>query len=96
MLSYLGCKNNLYYVSDSEDSSIDTVTYSELYNCIVNLGIKIKGVLYCKRTNSLLCEVISGGVSKSTRFFKEEVYNLYGCDYTVLGNYTKGTDKILI
>lgn len=37
MLSYLGCKNNLYYVSDSEDSSIDTVTYSELYNCIVNL-----------------------------------------------------------
>lgn len=96
MLSYLGCKNNLYYVSDSEDSSIDTVTYSELYNCIVNLGIKIKGVLYCNRTNSLLCEVISGGVSKSTRFFKEEVYNLYGCDYTVLGNYTKGTDKILI
>lgn len=96
MLSYLGCKNNLYYVSDSEDSSIDTVTYSELYNCIVNLGIKIKGVLYCKRTNSLLCEVISGGVSKSTRFFKEEVYNMYWCDYTVLGNYTKGTDKILI
>lgn len=76
MFSYLGYKNNLYYVSDSKDSVVDAVTYSELYNYIVNLGVKIKGVLYCKRTDSLLCEVISGGASKSTRFFKEEVYNL--------------------
>lgn len=38
-----------------------------------------------------------GGASKSTRFFKkEEVYNLYGDEYTVLGDYTKGTNKILI
>jgi hypothetical protein len=96
LFSYLGYKNNLYYVSDSKDSVVDAVTYSELYNYIVNLGVKIKGVLYCKRTDSLLCEVISGGASKSTRFFKEEVYNLYGDEYTVLGDYTKGSNKILI
>lgn len=96
MFSYLGCRNNLYYISDSEDSSVEAVTYSELYNSVVNLEIKIKGVLYCKRTDSLLCEVISGGASKSTRFFKEEIYNLYGNEYTVLGNYTKNTNKILI
>lgn len=72
MFSYLGYKNNLYYVSDSKDSVVDAVTYSELYNYIVNLGVKIKGVLYCKRTDSLLCEVISGVHQKVQDFLKRK------------------------
>lgn len=96
MLSFVGFKDNMYYISDSDDGIVESVSYTDLYNCIVNMGIHIKGVIFCKRTGQLLCEVISGGKTKSTNFFKEEVYNLYGDEYTVLGNYTSGTNNVLI
>ena len=96
MLSFLGIKDNLYYIKDSDDGVIDKVEYEDLVYYITELNLDIKGIIFCKRTGQLLCEVISGGKSKSTRFFKEEVYNMYENEYTVLGEYTKGSNAILL
>lgn len=98
MLSYVGMsKNGLYRISDSDDGSVDYVTYEELFHCVAELGIAIQGVIFAKRTGTLLIEQIRGGgkYRKSTAYFKEEVYNLVGDDYSVLSEYSTNNTGVL-
>lgn len=97
MLSFVGMtQDGRYRVVDSEDGAVDVVSYEELFDCVVNLGLTITGVIFSKRLGRLLCEQIRGGkgYTKSTSFFKEEVYNLVGDDYSVLSEYKTSRDGV--
>lgn len=96
MLSYSGMHNGLYRIYDSDDGTVDEVTYEELLYSVRDLGLDIKGALFAKRTGTLLIEQIRGNWStKSPTYFAEEVFNLVGDEYTVLEKYVRSRVKIL-
>lgn len=96
MFTYVGMSYDLYKIKDSSDNSIELLSYSELVYCVKNLGINIYGVIWSKRTEELIVECIRGGYghSKSPKYFREEVFNLVGDEYTVVDDYIKNCVRI--
>ena len=65
---------------------------------ILMLHLKCGNVYYVSPKNftniGRRCPVCNGGTSKNTTQFKQEVYNLVGNEYTVLGDYVNNKTKI--